>query len=47
MITDTGPLRNSRYHSKRDTPRVLDFDRIGRACGAIAGVIRALANDSS
>ena len=43
MVTDTGPLRSRRYHSRRDTARGLDYDRIGRATGAIAAMIRDLA----
>lgn len=43
MVTDTGPLRSRRYHSHRDTPRGLDYDRIGRATGAIAAMVRELA----
>ena len=43
MVTDMGPLRSRRYHSRRDTPRGLDYDRIGRATAAIATMIRELA----
>ena len=43
MVTDTGPLRARRYHSRRDTPRGLDYDRIGRATTAIATMVRDLA----
>jgi len=43
MVTDTGPLRSLRYHSRRDKPRGLDYDRIGRAVRAIEAVVRDLA----
>ncbi len=43
MVTDTGPLRSRRYHSRRDVPHGLDFDRIGRATVAITAVVRELA----
>ncbi len=43
MVTDTGPLRSRRYHTRKDTPRGLDYDRIGRAARAIESVVRDLA----
>ena len=45
MVTDLGPLRTWRYHTPADTPRGLDFDRIGRASLALTAVVRELAND--
>ena len=43
MVTDTAPYRNPHYHTLRDTPDTLDYDRLARVCKGLEGVVRDLA----
>ena len=43
MVTDTAPFRYPYYHTARDTPDKLDYDRTTFAVVGLAGVVRALA----
>jgi Zn-dependent M28 family amino/carboxypeptidase len=42
MCTDTAPFRNPNYHTPRDTPDTLDFDRMARVVEGLTGVVREL-----
>lgn len=42
MATDTAPFRNSNYHTPRDTPETLDYDRLTRVVDGFVAVIRDL-----
>jgi len=43
MITDTAPYRNPFYHTPKDAPDKLDYDRMARVVEGLAHVVRALA----
>lgn len=43
MVTDTGPLRYARYHTKRDLPDMLDYDRMSDVVFGLASVVSRLA----
>ena len=43
MITDTGNLRNPRYHRSSDTPEYLDYDFMADVVRATVATLRALA----
>ena len=43
MVTDTAPFRNPHYHTLRDTPDTLDYDRLARVLKGLEGVVRELA----
>lgn len=43
MITDTSFFRNDRYHTARDTPDSLDYERLAKAVVAVRGAVLALA----
>ncbi len=40
MITDTAPYRNPNYHTARDTPDTLDYDRLTRAVHGLSEMVR-------
>jgi Zn-dependent M28 family amino/carboxypeptidase len=42
MVTDTAPYRYPHYHSARDTPDKVDFDKLARVVRGVEGVIHAL-----
>jgi Zn-dependent M28 family amino/carboxypeptidase len=42
MLTDTAPYRYPFYHTARDTPEKLDYDRLARAVTGIAGIVTDL-----
>jgi hypothetical protein len=42
MVTDTAPFRNPHYHTPRDLPATLDYDRLARVVRGLAAVVRAL-----
>lgn len=42
MITDTGPLRYRHYHTHRDLPEMLDYDRMSDVVFGLASVISRL-----
>jgi Zn-dependent M28 family amino/carboxypeptidase len=44
MITDTAPFRNPHYHTTRDTPDRLDYERMTYVVDGLAAVIRQLAS---
>ena len=46
MVTDTAPFRYPHYHTLRDTPDKLDYDRLARVVKGLEGVIRDLAAGS-
>jgi Zn-dependent M28 family amino/carboxypeptidase len=43
MVTDTAPFRYPHYHTLRDTPDKLDYDRLARVVKGLEGVARDLA----
>jgi Zn-dependent M28 family amino/carboxypeptidase len=43
MITDTAFYRNDRYHTKRDTPDTLDYDRMAEVVRAVHHAVVVLA----
>lgn len=43
MITDTAPYRYAHYHSHRDTPDKLNYERLASLVTGLAGMIRSLA----
>ncbi|MEO7112263.1 MAG: M20/M25/M40 family metallo-hydrolase [Polyangiaceae bacterium] len=44
MITDTAPFRNPNYHTQKDLPPALDFDRFAREVEGVIDVVRSFAN---
>lgn len=42
-VTDSAPYRDPHYHTARDTPDTIDFDRMTRAVSGLVPVIRDLA----
>jgi hypothetical protein len=42
MVTDTAPFRYPHYHTLRDTPDKLDYDRLARVVRGLEGVVRDL-----
>jgi len=42
MVTDTALYRNPHYHTARDTPDKLDYERMAMVVDGVAGVIEAL-----
>ena len=42
MVTDTAPFRYPHYHTLRDTPDKLDYDRLARVVLGLEGVVRDL-----
>jgi hypothetical protein len=47
MVTDTAPFRYPYYHTARDTPDQLDYDRMARVVSGLEKVILELANPES
>ena len=47
MVTDTAPFRYPHYHTLRDTPDKLDYDRLARVVKGLEGVLRDLATGGS
>ena len=45
MVTDTAVFRNPNYHTTRDTPETLDYDRMALVVGGLIGVTRDLSNE--
>jgi hypothetical protein len=43
MITDTAPFRNPHYHTPRDRPDTIDFDRLARVVGGLIRAVEELA----
>jgi hypothetical protein len=43
MVTDTGPLRNRRYHKPSDLPHALNYDCMGDLVFGLASVVARLA----
>jgi len=46
MVTDTAPFRYPHYHTLRDTPDKLDYERLARVVHGLEGVLRDLASGS-
>lgn len=44
MITDTAPFRNPNYHTQKDLPPSMDFDRFAKVVEGVIDVVRAFAN---
>jgi hypothetical protein len=42
MVTDTAIFRNPNYHTPRDTPETLDYDRLARVTDGMTTVVRDL-----
>jgi len=42
MVTDTALFRYPHYHTLRDTPDKLDYDRLARVARGLEGVVRDL-----
>jgi hypothetical protein len=40
MITDTAPFRYPHYHSLKDTPDKVDYDRLARVVTGLETMIR-------
>src|SRR5262245_36203766 len=47
MVTDTAPFRYPHYHTLRDTPDKLSYDRLARVVKGLEGVLRDLASPGS
>lgn len=45
MVTDTAPFRYPHYHTSKDTPDKLNYDRMARVVVGLAKVVAALASD--
>jgi hypothetical protein len=45
MITDTALFRNRYYHTQRDTPQKLDYERMARVVMGVSRVVESLANE--
>lgn len=43
MVTDTAPFRNPHYHTEKDTPDSLDYERLARVTDGLLAVIAELA----
>jgi hypothetical protein len=43
MVTDTAPFRYPYYHSAKDTPDRLDYDRLARVSAGLSRVVRRYA----
>ena len=43
LVTDTLPFRDPHYHTPRDTPERLDFDRMARVAQGLEAVVQRLA----
>jgi Zn-dependent M28 family amino/carboxypeptidase len=46
MVTDTAPFRYPHYHTLRDTPDKLDYERLARVVKGLEAVVRDLASGS-
>jgi Zn-dependent M28 family amino/carboxypeptidase len=46
MVTDTAPFRYPHYHTLRDTPDKVDYDRLARVVKGLEAVVRDLASGS-
>jgi len=46
MVTDTAPFRYPHYHTLRDTPDKLDYERLARVVQGLEGFLRDLASGS-
>jgi hypothetical protein len=44
MVTDTAPFRNPNYHTAKDTPDTIDYERLARVTAGLISVVGALAN---
>jgi len=42
MVTDTAPFRYPHYHTPKDTPDKLDFERMGRVVKGLEAMVRGL-----
>jgi hypothetical protein len=47
MVTDTAPFRYPHYHTLRDTPDKLDYERLARVVKGLEGVVRDLASPAA
>jgi hypothetical protein len=45
MITDTAFLRNTRYHTKDDTPDTLDYKRMAKVVQGVYAAVLEIALD--
>jgi hypothetical protein len=43
MVTDTAPFRYPHYHTTKDTPDKLDYERMARVVAGVERVVRRLA----
>lgn len=46
-VTDTAPYRNPYYHTPKDTPEKLDYDRLARLTAAMYEVVAELASSAA
>jgi hypothetical protein len=46
MVTDTAPFRYPHYHTLRDTPDKLSYERLARVVKGLEGVVRDLVSGS-
>lgn len=42
MVTDTAPYRNPNYHTERDVPETLDYERFARVVEGLGSVVSSL-----
>jgi hypothetical protein len=47
MVTDTAPFRYPHYHTPRDTPDQVDYERLARVVSGLERVIRDMAADEA
>jgi hypothetical protein len=47
MVTDTSNFRNFLYHTKKDTPEIIDFYRLTLATIGLTAVVKKLLNQAS
>jgi hypothetical protein len=45
MLTDTSNFRNKLYHTVKDTPGILDFDRMARVTIGVAAMLKDIVNE--
>jgi Zn-dependent M28 family amino/carboxypeptidase len=45
MLTDTSNFRNKLYHTAKDTPEILDFERMARLTAGLAEMLKDVVNE--
>ncbi len=44
MVTDTAPYRNPNYHTVKDLPTTVDYDRLARVADGLLAVVKSLSS---